>query len=58
MSWIVDDQIRVAARLDRAFAREKAENFCRVGAGDLDERVQVKSACLDAVGIEKIDPIL
>ena len=27
--WIVDDEIRIAADLDRTFARKKAEQFCR-----------------------------
>jgi hypothetical protein len=52
MSWIVDDQVRVAARLDRAFTREKVEDFRRVGAGDLYEGVQIKLAGLDTVRVE------
>src|SRR4029077_10706001 len=52
------DQICVTSELDRTFAREEVENLRRVGAGDLDERVQVESAGFDAVSIEKIDPIL
>ena len=55
---IVDDQIGVAPGLNRAFAREEAEEFRRLRAGGLDEPMQIDPAAFHAVGEVEIDAVL
>src|SRR5580765_1553960 len=40
--WIEDDEVRIGARLDCAFARKEVERFGYLGAGGVDEGVQIK----------------
>src|SRR6266850_2156837 len=41
---IINYQVRIRPDLNGAFSREKAENFGGLGAGGIDEPVQVQSA--------------
>ncbi len=49
---IVDDQVRVAADLDRTFLRKETEDLGWLSAGSIDKAMQVAALLLDALGIE------
>src|ERR1039457_3860480 len=57
IGWVKDDQVSVAAGLNSAFAREKAEQLRRLRAGDLDEAVQVEPAAVDTIGVEALHAV-
>lgn len=54
---VVDDQVGISAQLNRAFAREEAEDFGRVRARRRDELMQVDPATIDAVGVVEVDAV-
>ena len=54
---IINDQIGVVSRLDRPFAREETEQFCRIRAGGGDELVKIDATAFHPVSKIKIDPV-
>ncbi len=55
---IVNDQVCIAAGLNRALPGKQTKQFRGLGAGRIHKAVQIQSAAPDAVGVEGVDAIL
>src|ERR1035437_10586847 len=54
---VIDHQVGVAATLNRAFAREQAEEFGGLCAGSVHEPMQIQPAALNAKGVEGVHAV-
>src|SRR3954471_8109839 len=55
---VVDDEVRIGARLDGAFFREETEELRGLRAGNVDEGVEIEATGFNAVGVEEVYAIL
>src|SRR5256885_7986872 len=58
MARIVDDQIGVAAELDRAFPGVEPEDFRGLGRAGIDHRLESEPAGGDAKCVDQVHPFL
>src|SRR5215472_3465635 len=56
--WIEEDEVRVRADGDGAFARVKAKKFCGCGRNELDEAVGREMPTVNPAGVNEAQPVL
>lgn len=57
ISRVVNDEVGITAKLNRAFAREQTEDLCGLSAGSIHESVQVETVTLYAISVEGIHAV-